>query len=159
MAPPNKRRRLSSSISRSLPSHSDFIPESSSPTLLHSVEHLNHKPISTAVRTVPQHIQEVHLQIQERAAVNNKGYHPLYLRQATAVESLITTINDLGQTITTEITIGATTTTPSPAASGTTNPSGSSNHSSSTSTNLSDSGGTATGLGNSRKRDRENLGG
>jgi hypothetical protein len=110
--------------------------------------------MSTAVRTVPQHIQEIHLQIQERAAVNNKGYHPLYLRQATAVDQEITTINDLGQTIVTDITVGATTSNQSPAASGTSDPSGSSNHSSSTSTNLSDSG-TATGLGNSRKRDRE----
>lgn len=159
MAPPNKRRRLSSPKSRSLPSHNDFTPEGPSPTLLHSVEHLNHKPTAPAVRTVPQHIQEIHLQIQERAAVNNKGYHPLYLRQATAVEQEITTINAQGQTVVTEITVGQPTTTPSPAASGTTDPSGSSNHSSSTSTNLSDSGGTTTGSGGSRKCDREILNG
>ena len=153
MAPPNKRRRLLNSAPRSLPSHSDFVPEGPIPTLLHSVEHLNRKPMSSAVRTVPQHIQEIHLQIQERAAAKNKGYHPLYLRQATAVDQTITTINDQGQTIITEVTVGATTTTPTPAVSDTTDPSSSSNHSTSTSTSSSDTKGTVTGLGGSRKRE------
>lgn len=124
MAPPNKRRRLSIWRSESLPSRGDLLPDEPTPTLLHSVEHLEHKSTSPTAHTVPKRIEEIHLQIQERGLIKkNKPHQPLYRRQgATAVTSLITTIDDLGNTIVTEITIGATTTTPtSPADSNTTN--------------------------------------
>ena len=149
MSPPSKRRRLSGSKSQS--SHSDFMPEGPSPTLLHSVEQLQHKPRSTTARTVPHHIEEVHLQIQRRAIGDvRKGDRGLHPRQAPAVESDVTTIDALGQTTVVEITIGATTTTPTPVGSTTPDSSSSSSNSSSSTTNISDSGGT-TGLGGSRK--------
>jgi hypothetical protein len=114
MAPPQKRRRLLVPKAESLPPHSELLPESPTPTFLHSVEQLEHSAATPAAHTVPKRIEEIHLKIQKRAVTHKKqAYQPLYPRQgATAVTSLITTINDLGQTITTEITIGATTTTP-----------------------------------------------
>ena len=115
MAPPNKRRRLLSSKAGSSPSHSEFLPEEPTPTLLHSVEQLEHRPSTPVAHTVPKRIEEIHLQIQKRAVNHKKAYWPLYPRQgATAITTLVTSIDDLGQTIVTEITIGATTTTPTP---------------------------------------------
>lgn len=114
MVPPNKRRRLTGPRSRSWPSRIELIAPEPTPTLFHSVEPLEHKSASAATRTVPQHIQEIHLQIQEKPFHGGSDeYGRIHRRQATAVETVITSVDDNGNTIMTTETIGLVTTTTS----------------------------------------------
>ena len=103
MAPPRKRRRVLTSPSQSLPSRSGSVIEDSTPTLVHSVEQLEQISSPNATRTVPQHIQEIHLQIQERAVIVPQRLHP---RQVTAELSTVTTIDVNGATVVTTFTVG-----------------------------------------------------
>ncbi|KAK3706104.1 hypothetical protein LTR37_012931 [Vermiconidia calcicola] len=100
MAPPHKKRRISSPVVESLSSRSELSVIEPNPGFAHSVEQIEHKP---------QHIQEIHLQIQERpvAAALRKTHQQLHRRQAsgyTTVESVIETIDSLGVTILSTVT-------------------------------------------------------
>ena len=146
MAPPNKRRRLSGSASQSLPSRSELVAPDPSPTLLHSVEQLEHKPASAATRTVPQHIQEIHLQIQEKPFFGGQeDYRRWHRRQAAAVLSTTTTTDALGNVVVETVTIGAVTTATSTSATSSTEGTGGTG----TGTAQSVSGSTSPNTGNS----------
>lgn len=105
MAPPHKKRRLLSSDSSS--SRTAPPTREPSPSFAHSVEHIEHRPSPSSPRRRPHHIQEVHLQIQERAVIAPRDYHHHFQRRqigTVLVESVITTVDAAGNTILSTVT-------------------------------------------------------
>ena len=98
MSPPNKRRRLLSPHKESQSSQPDSSNMERFGNWTHSVEALDRKPAPSPLRTVPQRIEEIHLQIQERTPLD-RNWHPLHRRQGTGVASVITTTDSLGNSI------------------------------------------------------------
>ena len=102
MAPPHKRLKLSSSASQYASSQADRAVIDPVPTLSHSVETLEHNLESAATRTVPHHVEELHLQIRERA-ISSRRHQQLHRRQL--ISSVESVVNAAGDTVLSTVTL------------------------------------------------------
>ena len=100
MAPPRKRRRLSQSL-QSLSEMSLFEP---TPTLTHSFSDFAYTPDLSGTRTVPQHIAEVHLHIQQRSVALKADEFAVLQRRYSAYP--VTSVDSKGNTVVTTVTAG-----------------------------------------------------
>ena len=73
--------------------------------MAHTVSDLVDNPTPTGTRTVPKHIEEVHLQIQKRSVNSDRDGHPrVHRRLLSGVGSVVTTVDAAGSSIISTVT-------------------------------------------------------
>ena len=109
MGPPHKRRKLSSWTPQVSAVQEDAFSPHLTPTSTHPAAELSSTTSTTsATRTVPHRVEEIHLRIQERAViVRPHDDEDALQRRQTVVQSVISTIDAQGNPTTWTAGIGA----------------------------------------------------